>query len=386
MISLEAYSDLLGTLHSAPLDDEHWQQFLVQICGYTQSIYGIFTSNDSTLAKRILAHSGMPRFAEAHRTYNQQFRHRDPFRERFLRNTRVGVIEGDDLCPHHELVKTDMYREFLCPLDLHHMTFMVLAMSPRKYELISMWRGKGRPQLDREALQLLQLVMPHIQTALQVRQVLGAAEVRAQNAEALLNASTTAAILLDEHGEIVFLNSAADRLTREADGIRIYNNQISPTDNTSRMALRALILAAAARNQQDPGGAIKLERRSGSRPLQVLVTPFRPMDTRRSNARVLILVTDPEQKVNFPDAILRALYDLTPAETEIANGLLTGFSLEEVALLRKVSVATVRSQMKNLMGKTNTNRQSELIRLLSALPKTPPPGANSSQINAAYAV
>ena len=280
MISLEAYSDLLGTLHSAPLDDEHWQQFLVQICGYTQSIYGIFTSNDSTLAKRILAHSGMPRFAEAHRTYNQQFRHRDPFRERFLRNTRVGVIEGDDLCPHHELVKTDMYREFLCPLDLHHMTFMVLAMSPRKYELISMWRGKGRPQLDREALQLLQLVMPHIQTALQVRQVLGAAEVRAQNAEALLNASTTAAILLDEHGEIVFLNSAADRLTREADGIRIYNNQISPTDNTSRMALRALILAAAARNQQDPGGAIKLERRSGSRPLQVLVTPFRPMDTR----------------------------------------------------------------------------------------------------------
>ena len=49
-------------------------------------------------------------------------------------------------------------------------------------------------------------------------------------------------------------------------------------------------------------------------------------------------------------------------------------------------MATVRSQMKNLMGKTNTNRQSELIRLLSALPKTPPPGANSSQINAAYPV
>jgi DNA-binding CsgD family transcriptional regulator/PAS domain-containing protein len=376
MISLQAYSDLLGTLHSAPLDDEHWQQFLIQICGFTESIYGIFTSNDSTLSKRILAHSGMPMFAEAHRTYNQSFRHKDPFRERFLRNPRVGVIEGNDLYPHQELVKTDIYREFLCPLDLHHMTFMVLSMSPRKYELISMWRGKGRPQLEYEARQLLTLVMPHIQTALQVRQVLGAAETRARNAEALLDASTTAAILLDEDGHIVFMNSAANRLTQEADGIRISGDQVAPTDVTRRMALRSLILAAAAPNQQDPGGAIALERRSGIRPLQVLVTPFRPTDTRRSNARVLILITDPEQKVNFPDAILRALYDLTPAETEIANGLLTGFSLDEVALLRKVSVATIRSQMKTLMGKTSTRRQGELIRLLSALPKTPPPGAN----------
>jgi hypothetical protein len=110
MISLRAYSELLATLHAAPLDDEHWQQFLVQICEFTESIYGIFTSNDSTLERRILAHSGMPAFAEAHRTYNRSFRHKDPFRERFLRSPRVGVIEGNELCPHQELVQTDLYR------------------------------------------------------------------------------------------------------------------------------------------------------------------------------------------------------------------------------------------------------------------------------------
>jgi DNA-binding CsgD family transcriptional regulator/PAS domain-containing protein len=372
MITLEAYSELLATLHSAPLDDGHWQKFLGQICGFTESIYGIFTSNDSTLERRILAHSGMPHFAEAHQIYNNSFRHKDPFRQGFLRNPRVGVIEGNDLCPHRELVKTDIYREFLSPLQLHHMTFMVLSMSPRKYELISMWRGKGRPELDRDARQLLTLVMPHIQTALQVRQVLGAAEHRAQNAEALLDASTVASILLDEDGHIIFMNTAARSITTEADGLRIHGDQITPTDPTSRMALRSLILAAAAPNRQDPGGAIALERRSGKRPLQVLVAPFRPTDAQRSTARVLVLASDPELKVNFPDAILRALYDLTPAETEIANGLLTGFSLEEVALLRKTSVATIRSQMKNMLGKTSTHRQGDLIRLLSALPKTVP--------------
>jgi DNA-binding CsgD family transcriptional regulator len=40
--------------------------------------------------------------------------------------------------------------------------------------------------------------------------------------------------------------------------------------------------------------------------------------------------------------------------------------------LRKVSIATVRSQMKGLMGKTDTQRQGDLIRLLSTLPRTAP--------------
>ena len=371
MISLEAYSDLLATLHAAPLDDSHWQQFLGQLCAFTESVYGIFTSNDSALDRRILAHSGMPAFAEAHRTYNQSFRHRDPFRERFLRSPRVGVIEGDDLCPHRELVKTDLYREFLSPLELHHMTFMVLSMSPRKYELISMWRGKGRPHLESEAIRLLKLLMPHIQTSLQVRQVLGAAELRAHNAESLLDHSPTASILLDEDGHIVLMNAAAKKLAAERDGIQVHGDQIAPTDTTSRMRFRSMILAAAAPNQPDPGSAIMLDRRSGQRALHVLVTPFRPTDIRRSNARVLVLASDPETKVHFPDAILRSLYDFTPAETEIANGLLTGYSLEEVALLRKTSPATTRSQMKSLFEKTSTRRQGELIQLLSSLPRTP---------------
>lgn len=371
MITLQAYSDLLGTLHSAPLDEDHWHDFLVQLCGFTESVYGIFSSNDTALARRILVHSGMPAFAEAHRTYNESYRHRDPFRERFLRSPRVGVIEGNELCPHHELVKTDLYREFLHRFDLHHTTYMVLSMSPRKYEFISIWRA-DRPQLDADARQLLAMVMPHIQTALQVRQVLGAAERRAQNAEALLDSNSTASFLLDERGSIVFMNRAAERLTEASDGLRVFTDQIAPTDASSRMSFRSLVLAAAAADGHDPGGAIALERRSGKRPLQVLVTPFRPSNIHRSTARVLVLATDPELKVNFPDAILRALYDLTPAETEIANGLLTGFSLDELALLRKVSVATVRSQMKGLFGKTSTQRQGDLIRLLSSLPRTVP--------------
>lgn len=367
MISLQAYSELLNTLHSAPLDNGHWQHFLSCICDSTESVYGIFTANDSALGNRVLAHSGMPQFAEAHRTYNENFRHRDPFREKFLNAPQVGVIEGHDLCPYDELVKTDLYREFLSPMDLHHQTFVVLSMAPRKYEMISMWRGKGRPELEADKRELLRLLMPHVQTALRVRQMIGEADMRANTAEALLDASPTASLLLDASGDVLYANAAAQAMVEEADGLRLVGGRLAPVAGRHRQTLEALV--ASAVKGTESGGAVALDRRSGKRALQVLVSAFHS-GSRHSEAKVLVMASDPERTVHFPDAVLRALYDLTPAETEIANGLLTGFSLEEVAMLRKVSVATVRSQMKSLLGKTDTHRQGDLVRLLASLPRT----------------
>lgn len=93
-----------------------------------------------------------------------------------------------------------------------------------------------------------------------------------------------------------------------------------------------------------------------------------PGDREHSKADLVLLVTDPEQPVNYPDGILRALYGLTPAQTEIANGLLTGYTLDEIACLRKVSVGTVRQQLKSIMGKAGVSRQSDLVKLLMTLP------------------
>jgi len=193
------------------------------------------------------------------------------------------------------------------------------------------------------------------------------AESRALNAEAMLDASGTASILVDGDGRVVHMNRPAQVLAGAADGFRMCADRISPADSFKRTAFRALVTAAA----NDPGeeGAIILDRRSEKRPLLVLVSPFRHA-AHGLAARVLISVTDPELVVSFSDAVLRAFYDFTPAETEIANRLLTGNSLEKVAELRRTSLTTVRSQMKALLRKTDTQRQAELICLLSSLPRT----------------
>jgi DNA-binding CsgD family transcriptional regulator len=261
---------------------------------------------------------------------------------------------------------------------MEYTTCLVLSVSARTLEVVSLWRGPERAVLEEDHKELLSLLMPHLKNALRIRHALGLAENRARSAEAMLDASSTASILLDGDGRLIHMNEAAQHIAIKSDGFCVRVDRIVPTDPSRRAEFSALVTACTAADLGHSGGALALGRSSRKRPLQVLITPVRLIDKYRASVRVLILAADPDRTVHFPDAILRHTYGLTPAETEIANALLTGFSIEEIAQLRKVSIATVRSQMKGLMDKTDTQRQGDLIRLLSTLPRTAPTRA---QIN-----
>jgi DNA-binding CsgD family transcriptional regulator len=66
--------------------------------------------------------------------------------------------------------------------------------------------------------------------------------------------------------------------------------------------------------------------------------------------------------------VLRALYDLTPAETATAMGIFAGHSLAEVARERSTSIHTVRTQLKRVLLKCQVRSQLELCRLLATGP------------------
>lgn len=195
-------------------------------------------------------------------------------------------------------------------------------------------------------------------------------DARARMAGEILDASGTGFLLLDVSGDVLLMNALAAKMAGEGDGFQLCGKRLSPLDCSRRLAFRALIAAAG----ELPGreGAIALARSSRKRPLQVIVRPFHDLGRHGAQPKILMLVTDPERQSHVRASLLHALYGLTPAETEIANSLLTGSSLEEVAAQRRRSVTTVRSQVKTLLSKTETRRQGELICLLSSLPRMVP--------------
>ena len=283
-----------------------------------------------------------------------------------MRRPRTGVIEVEDFLPHRELAASDQY-PVMASIGACHGTCIVPCVSMRRYELIALWRGSDRPRLEEDRAELLTMLFPHIQNALRIQAALGLFQDRAETAESMLNATSTASFLLSATGRLLHMNAAAQSLALARDGFAERDGRIMPVHLEHKARWSELIAAAGRRDHA--GGALMLGRAAGKRPLQVLVSPFHA-DTPGRPGRVLVLATEPDRAVNFPDTVLRQLYGLTMAETEIANGLLTGFPPEAIAGLRGVSVGTVRSQIKSLLLKTETRRQTDLLRLLHTLRTT----------------
>jgi DNA-binding CsgD family transcriptional regulator len=67
----------------------------------------------------------------------------------------------------------------------------------------------------------------------------------------------------------------------------------------------------------------------------------------------------------LPEDLLNGLFDLSPAEVRVANGLLQGKTIEDLAVGSGLSRETIRSQVKAVLAKTGTARQSDLVSLLA---------------------
>jgi DNA-binding CsgD family transcriptional regulator len=112
---------------------------------------------------------------------------------------------------------------------------------------------------------------------------------------------------------------------------------------------------------------MSISRSGMRRSLQVLVTPLRAGSTYlcKRTPVVAIFISDPECRPISKPQILARLHGLTPAEARLAQILAGGDSLKEASEKLGFAESTVRSQLKSIFSKTNTNRQSELVRILS---------------------
>ncbi len=371
MSSTFVLSELLALLHSTPLEPRNWARFLREVCTLTESRHGFFICSSSNLGLHILGEGGTHDMAAAQKAYNESDGSIDPFRMPMLLNPRLGLVEGDDLIPEAEFVRTELYRQVLKPLGLRYLTALALSATPRRMEAVSFWRGLDQGPMPPDKRALLQNLLPHVQIALEVRHKLTTIERRAEHLQSMMDHTHAAAFLLNQQGRVMHQNSPAGVMLKNSCPFELRRGRLYAKDRQSDRELHQLLVQASVERAANGGAMLLHHAQAGRRPFQVVVSPVTSDRGATQLEAILVLVTDPETEVCYPDLILKGLYGLTAAETEVANAYLTGYSSDEIALLRGVSISTVRSQLKVLLHKTGTNRQSDLMRLLMTVPRVP---------------
>jgi DNA-binding CsgD family transcriptional regulator len=172
----------------------------------------------------------------------------------------------------------------------------------------------------------------------------------------VLDALHLAVVLVDSGGrKVLRANRSARAILDRRDGLTDANG-LDADDALASQRLRRLLASDSA------GGAVQVPRRVG-KPLALVTGPVRKT---ASGAGAIhgVFITDPDVSIDPPVAALEHLYDLTRAESEVAGELLAGRTLEELSGELGISIHTARTHLKHILDKTDTHRQSELIRLL----------------------
>jgi DNA-binding CsgD family transcriptional regulator len=192
--------------------------------------------------------------------------------------------------------------------------------------------------------------------------------------ETTLDALSIAALLVNGKGHIRHMNQRAAAYLNAEDCLLLQDGRLTANKPSEGSRLESLISSAAScgRNGSEvaPGGAIRLSRLRTEEPLYITVIPV-PNDNQLADgaSSALVFVSDPSASPRPRTSLLRQLYGLTPAEARVAHLLFEGAEVREAAERIGITLETCRFHIKRVLAKTETHRQTELLRLMLSLPR-----------------
>ena len=356
----EALIGLVGAFYESAACPGRWNNFL-SLAAQRMGCNGTaLTLHDDRLSRWNMQHSsGLPSGAVAE--YNSYYGAINPTLAPLLQAARengswCGLSRS--LIGIREYRRSEYYNDFGRKYGSYWGVMGAIVPLPHAVITLSVVRSEGRPAIEEEAIRLMSLLMPHFRPVVKIHQTMQSLRSMLDAAVGGIDASETTMFAVDGKSEIVLMNSAAENLLREADGICLSRKRLSAKNPMESSKLHSLIQSAAATGAgrgMHPGGSLLLHRQ-GRRPLQISVVPFNSSETLFDTLPcALVFVTDPERVAGSRASALATLYQLTPAECRLADLLLQGQDLAEGAESMRITKGTARFMLKSIFRKTDTH-------------------------------
>lgn len=361
---------LIEAIYAGILDDTAWEAAIVRLCRAFGGEAALLVLTDWE-QKRVRSTN----FIDIDGKYRDSYFElsglpdMDSFYRAFAGYAHRGALAGNELA----LAAPDFHRsrfhaEWLQPQNVMDYIMAPLAPTPAVGGGLNIGRPRRGNGYGDRALAELSILRPHLLRACQARLRLDEAASVANGALAALDRIDQGVVFVDAVACVVHANRVGDAVLGRGEGLATTRSVLACDHPDDTSALRRLVGNASARRVEGSGGMLAVRRRSGRRPLSVLVAPLRTCESavRGRRATAMVMVSDPEAKVPAPAEALRAAYGLTASEARIAAALLDHGHLADVAEKLGVSLATVRTLLQRAFDKTGTHSQAELVRLMLA--------------------
>jgi DNA-binding CsgD family transcriptional regulator len=365
------FAELIDLTYEAALDPTSWPALMARVSGAVGAAGAALTRLNQRTGRGVGIAAGFD--TEALQSLSGRFANQNVLLARDL-DPRFGprprILLDEQVLAKPALMRTEFYNEFLQPLGIHSVAMIGLATHGMDGVVLNLTRPVSRSQFGADALRTLSALHPHLIRSYGLTVRLAGLHAAADDAADAMDRSPYGLVIADEAGRVRRMNRLAGRLCGEPGGLRILAGRLSAARGGDSRRLEALICAAASAEPETRRGGSMVLRTPGRRlPLAISVAPVR---TERSllfqdGPSALVCIADPHAGVSVPGQRLMELFALTPAEARVAQAMLEGGGLRDVAASLGVSFFTVRAHLARIFAKTGTNRQAELVRLMTLM-------------------
>jgi DNA-binding CsgD family transcriptional regulator/PAS domain-containing protein len=366
----ELLSSIIGDIYDCAINPSGWSGALSRITLAVDAAYTtISLANAVDLQGRMAAQS--PWDSEQLRILNEDYGIEGvPGLRRVLSSDVDETWSTLTSMAEEEFQATPFYQNWAKPQGLRDACLVKFVHTADRIGIMGCITRASRDIIGPEEQRFIGLLSPHLRRAALIGDLLDQARVEARYYQSALDRLSHGVVLTDGSGQILYANTAADEMFRLEGPIVKIAGKLRAQHPSSQNALKMALLAASKSDQLLGGSGIGIPLVTPDQPAAVAyVLPLSPGTARASfsPATVAVFVSTQISAMPPPDAVLIALYDLTPAEARVVLAIISDAKKTDILERLQINENTLKTHLSRAYKKTNTNNLAELVKLTSAI-------------------
>ncbi|MCZ4271048.1 helix-turn-helix transcriptional regulator [Maritalea porphyrae] len=366
-LTIHQFSQVTEVLFQAALDSSKWQEFIAALSKHTGDLkthmFGYDTHSNLTL--NMIGHGYSE---EAIDIYLKHFYKENAWAPGFARANEGEVVHSQDMIRLEALERTEFYNDWVKPQEdvCAGGGVMLFKSGSRTIMLGGNIRRKDTEKLEAKWLNALRILQPHIRHAFEFNRIVADQSLSDIGITGpSLGPHKSAIFIIDENANLGYANTKGEQLLNGGGPVRwSMSSRFRFNAIDLNIALCCALDSMRRRDHNisqhqtsfDPtigGFEMRIMRISPSNPL--LPFPF------TLNSPHLLVALSPLRSEAQNDAVLRHKHHLSAAEVSVVCAFCAGSTLREISDGRRVSIYTVRNQIKSAMSKLGVKSQLQLV-------------------------
>ncbi|MEM6310929.1 MAG: helix-turn-helix transcriptional regulator [Pseudomonadota bacterium] len=303
--------------------------------------------------------------------YNEKFRYEEmadqkAFADRAIAHDSIDIISDELLYDDLQTFKTRPNVSHVMQLGILHRAAALLNKDNQSLSRFSVQFSTRRGPITHDEVATLNQYLPHIAKALD----LGRPSMELARAQrgllAAMDQLTIGVCVLDAAGRLVANNDEFQRQSEDHDVFTTANGVLTFASAEHERRFRAL--KAEVLNHGHFGARPRKEAITSGSDSALCVELVPLMKAEEIGTRPLdgfaLYSTDTSRAFSCNFRSMKSVYGLTDTEVELVAAVAEGLTNMQIAERRARSVATVNSQVKSILSKTQSSTRTQLVRLM----------------------